>query len=67
MLKKVTSDSVVDVLGLKWKIKTITLSEQFQNPIEKIVERGKIDTPITWPITFLAWYRHFNKILWELN
>jgi hypothetical protein len=63
MLKKVTSDSVVDVLELKWKIKTITLSEQFQNPIEKIVEKGKIDTPIT----FLAWYRHFNKILWELN
>jgi hypothetical protein len=28
----------------KWKTKNSTLPEQFQNPIEEIVERGKIDT-----------------------
>ena len=28
----------------KWKTKNTTLPEQFQNPIEEIVERGKIDT-----------------------
>jgi hypothetical protein len=29
----------------------------------QIVDRGKIDIPNThaWPLTFLAWYRHFNK------
>jgi hypothetical protein len=29
----------------------------------KILKRGKIDTPKknTLPLTFLAWYRHFNK------
>ena len=26
-------------------MKNTTLSEQFQNPIEKIIERNKIDTP----------------------
>jgi len=28
-----------------------------------IVERGKFDTlnTNTWPLTFLAWYRYFNK------
>ena len=29
----------------KMKTKNITLSEQFQNLIKQIVERGKIDSP----------------------
>jgi hypothetical protein len=31
--------------------------------IKTLVEKGKIETPNTntWPFTFLAWYRHFNK------
>jgi len=31
----------------------------FPKSNRKIVERGKTKT---WTITFLAWYRHFNKI-----
>jgi hypothetical protein len=29
----------------------------------KITERNKIDSPntFTWPLTFLSWYRNFNK------
>ena len=30
------------------KTRNTTLSEQFQNPITKIVEAGKIDTPNTY-------------------
>jgi hypothetical protein len=47
-----------------------TISEHCQNNVRtmsesniKILKRGKIDTPKknTLPLTFLAWYRHFNK------
>ena len=31
----------------KWKTKNTTLSEHFQNVIEQIVERGKLDTSST--------------------
>ena len=33
---------------MKWKTKNTTLSEQFQNLIEKIIESGKIDTLNTY-------------------
>ena len=33
--------------AIKWKPKHNTLSAQFQNPIEQIVKRDKIDTPYT--------------------
>ena len=57
-------------LSLKFneKQKNITLSEHFQNPTTTkniFVEIGKICTLPkhfnTRPLTFLAWYRHFNK------
>jgi hypothetical protein len=27
----------------------------------KIVERGNLNTPITWPFILLPWYRHVNE------
>ena len=40
----------------------LILSEQYQNPVWKIVETDKIDTPntYTWR-SLLACYRHFNE------
>jgi hypothetical protein len=47
---------------MKTKKNTTTLSEQLQNQMIKIVERGKMDTPNTHiPHTYLVWYRYFNK------
>ena len=51
---------------MKTKKNTTTLSEQLQNQMIKIVERGKIDTSNTQiPHTYLVWYRHFNKKKWR--
>ena len=47
-----------------------TLSEHFQNPIKKIVERGKIDTTCTHKYTkinSLTYYMHFSKKIPGLN
>jgi hypothetical protein len=37
------------------------MTEQFQNPIEE--KEATIDNPSTqsWPLTFMTWYRPFNK------
>ena len=37
-----------------------TLSEQLQNLIEKSQKEEKLIL-LTWPLTFLYWYRHWNK------
>jgi hypothetical protein len=43
---------------LLWYLQTLLIKSYI-----KIVERGKIYTlnTNTWPLTFLAWYRYFNK------
>ena len=43
-----------------------TLSKQLKKYNWKITKTGKVETPntyniYTWPLTFLTWYRHFNK------
>jgi hypothetical protein len=40
-----------------------TTVRKVQKSDRKIEERGRNDTPNTntWPLTFFAWYVHFNK------
>ena len=49
-------------LNSKRKKKNTTVRTISESNI-KILKRGKINTPKknTLPLTFLAWYRHFNK------
>ena len=37
----------------------------FPKSNRKLVERGKIITSNTPPLTFLTWYRYFNNKWWE--
>ena len=54
-------------VGLEnWKSSTMK-NKKYQTVItvpifnRKLVKTGKIDTTYTWPLTYLAWYKHFNK------
>jgi hypothetical protein len=40
----------LSLLSIKWKTKNTTENR-----------RGKIQHTNTWPVTFLAWYKHFSK------
>ena len=64
-LCKIIRSSVILLLPLFKAYKYHTVQTVPQSNIKRI-ERGKIATPETnaWPLTFLAWYRHFNKKKW---
>jgi len=53
---------MMSTIIIKCKTKNTTLSEQFQNPVKKHKNRGKIDASTTHiHDCSLDWYRYFNK------
>ena len=63
-LYSTNSKERVSLFNKNEKKKKFHTTRTIPNSNIKIVERDKFDIPNipnTWPLTFLAWYKHFNQ------